>query len=169
MTQAILNSLAVTIAALTILWVVILIRRMLKLNVIFNHAIVLIPLYHKKTWLIILNTLLLLFAFAAVILGFLTRHYTIFTSLLTVILSLIALVTTMLAGKFAVLDSGIIVPFRFIDFMHLYEFKIEGNKIFFCRDNKGYDTISSITPNLTFSIENLSKLEYLLNKHINKH
>ena len=168
MTQVILNSLVIIIAILSVFRITILIKRILKLNAIFNHAIVLIPLYHKKTWLFVLNFILLTFSAGVLLLAFITELYIIGSAIFIVLMSLIALVVTMITGKFAVLDSGIIVPYRFINFMHLYEYKIEDNKIFFCKDSKGYDTITAITPNLTFSKDNLAKLEYLLNKHINR-
>lgn len=168
MTQYFINIISIIIAGLTVIWTITLVKRVINLNVIFNHAIVLIPLYHKKTWLFIINIMFLCFLVGAVILGLVTRYYTFYGSVIVVLICLITLISSMIAAKFAVLDSGIIVPFRFIHFMHLYEYSIEDNKVFFCKDEKGYDTINSISPKLFFSLENLNKLEYLLKKHVNK-
>lgn len=168
MEQQIYDSIAVVLAAMSVFWVGSHIKRMIRLNSLFNNGMVLIPLYLKKTWYLIINTILLCLTGFAIIAALATRHYIMYGCAALICLCLVALLSVVIASRFAVLDCGIIVPFRFIDYLHLYEYKIEDNTIFFFKDEKGFDSLSAVTPKLRFSEEHLPKLEYLLKKHSNK-
>lgn len=167
MKEQIFDAIALALAGMTVFWVGSHIKRMIKLNSLFNNGMVLIPLYLKKTGFIALNTILLFFTAASIVTAIASDRYILFGCAALICLCLIALVSIILASRFAVLDCGIIVPFRFIDYMHLYDYRIEDNTIFFFRDEKGFDALSAVTPKLRFPEEHLPKLEYLLKKHIN--
>ncbi len=168
MKEQIIDIIAIMIAGLTVFWTGSHIKKLIKLNALFNNGMVLIPLYLKKTWYLVLNTFLLFLLVGSILVAIALGQYILFGCIALVCLCLIALVSTRLATRFAVLDCGIIAPFRFIDYMHLYEYKIEDNTVFFCRDEKGFDSISAVTPKLRFAPEHLPKLEYILKKHIIK-
>lgn len=168
MKEQIIDVIAILLAGLTVFWTGSHIKKLIKLNALFNNGMVLIPLYLKKTWFLILNTIFLTLTGFAVLAAIITGHYILFGCIVLMLLCLIALISAMIASRFAVLDCGIIVPFRFIDYMHLFEYQIEDNTVFFCRDEKGFDSLSSVTPRLRFSPEHLAKLEYLLKKHTAK-
>lgn len=137
--------------------------RQLKLK--YKAAIILIPLYHRKIWYIFSLVLLAILLFLSILFIAITKMYVIFCSIIISISMIIALLIRMMTCRFAVLDCGIVSPFRYIDWLHLYEYKIENNKVFFYKDEEGYDTINAISPKLSFDKANLNKLEFLLNKH----
>jgi len=168
MEEQIIDVIAIVVAGLTVFWTGSHIKKLIKLNALFNNGMVLIPLYLKKTWYLVLNTFLLFLFGGAVLVAIASGQHILYGCIALTCLCLIALVSTMLASRFAVLDCGIIVPFRFIDYMHLYEYKIEDNTVFFCRDEKGFDSLAAVSPKLRFSPEHLSKLEYILKKHTSK-
>ncbi|MDI9486405.1 MAG: hypothetical protein QM214_00605 [Bacillota bacterium] len=143
-------------------------RAMLKVRRLkqkYNNAIILIPLYYNRVWHVLLLVTYVLLIVVALILMFMTRLYIIFCSITFILIMFSALLIKMMTCRFAVLDGGIVTPFRYINWLHLYEYKIEGNRVFFYKDENGYDTIRAISPRLSFDEANISKLEFLLNRH----
>ena len=59
-----------------------------------------------------------------------------------------ALTIKMMTCRFAVLDCGIVTPFRYINWLHLYEYSIRMAK-FFLEHEDGYDTIRAHFPRLS--------------------
>lgn len=137
--------------------------RQLKLK--YKAAIILIPLYYTKAWHIMLLGVFVTLIVAAIILMITIGLYIVFSSIIIILITFSILIIKMLTCRFAVLDCGIVTPFRYINWLHLYEYRIKNGKVFFYRDEDGYDTIRAISPRLSFDEANTPKLEFLLNRH----
>lgn len=137
--------------------------RQLKLK--YKAAIILIPLYYTKAWHILLVSAYLILVITAVVLMITTHMYIIFASIIIILAMFTSLTIKMMTCRFAVLDCGIVTPFRYINWLHLYEYRIEHGRVFFYIDEDGYDTIRAISPRLSFDEANTAKLEFLLNRH----
>ena len=137
--------------------------RQLKLK--YKAAIILIPLYYTKVWHIMLFVIYVSLIVVAFIFMLTTRLYVIFSSIIVILIMFSALTIKMMTCRFAVLDCGIVTPFRYINWLHLYEYSIKDGKVFFYKDEDGYDTIRAISPRLSFDEANTAKLEFLLNRH----
>ena len=113
--------------------------RQLKLK--YKAAIILIPLYYTKVWHIMLLVIYVSLIVVAFIFMLTTRLYVIFSSIIVILIMFSALTIKMMTCRFAVLDCGIVTPFRYINWLHLYEYSIKDGKVFFYKDEDGYDTI----------------------------
>ncbi|MFW5780750.1 MAG: hypothetical protein ACOCWI_04805 [Bacillota bacterium] len=131
----------------------------------YRSAIILIPLYYNRIWHILLLVVYVFLIAVAFILMFMTQLYIIFCSIIFILIMFSALLIKMMTCRFAVLDCGIVTPFRYINWLHLYDYKIENDKIFFYKDENGYDTIRAISPRLSFDEANTNKLKFLLKRH----
>ncbi len=140
-------------------------RKINQLKFKYKTAIVLIPLYYTKVWHIMLLGIYLALIVISFALMITTTKYIVFVSIMVILIMFSAVAVKMLTCRFAVLDCGIVTPFRFINWLHLYEYKIKNNKVFFYKDADGYDTIRAISPRLSFDEANKEKLEFLLNSH----
>lgn len=137
--------------------------RILKMK--YKAAIILIPLYYTKAWHIMLLGIYLTLIVVAIVLMATIGLYVIFSAIIVILITFSALNIKMMTCRFAILDCGIVTPFRYIHWLHLYEYRIENGKVFFYRDEDGYDTIRAISPRLSFDDANKGKLEFLLNSH----
>jgi ligand-binding SRPBCC domain-containing protein len=140
-------------------------RKIRHLKQQYKAAIILIPLYYTKIWHIILVSIFAILMAVAAALMFTSGLYFIFGSLIVILGMFAALTIKMMTCQFAVLDSGIVTPFRYINWLHLYEYRIENGKVFFFMDEAGYDTTRAISPRLSFDEANTGKLEFLLSRH----
>lgn len=131
----------------------------------YKAAIILIPLYYTRAWHFALVGAYLVLITAATVLMFTSGLYIIFSSIIVILAVFTALTIKMMTCQFAVLDCGIVTPFRYINWLHLYEYRIEHGKVFFYIDEDGYDTIRAISPRLSFDEANTGKLEFLLSRH----
>lgn len=162
----ILNILTIVIAIAFDIGAAYSVYRIIKLNKHLKEAIVLVPLYRKRWVLFSFCVLItLIFAFCSVML-FIFNYYFVATSLILIIFGVIALFTSMLNFRSAVLDNGILVPYRFIDWLHFYEFEFKGgNELFISGDKQGYSTFTSATGTLKFNKGDFDKLNYILNEN----
>lgn len=163
--KLIVNIAFIAIAVFAVVISVFAMQKVRKLKSNYKAAIILIPLTYNKIWEVVAVLLFAVLALASIVGMILTKEYIIFAAVLVVIISLCWLMIKMMTCRFAVLDSGIVTPFRYIDWLHLYDYRIEGNKVFFFRDAEGYDTIRAISPRLSFDEANRGKLEFLLTKN----
>ena len=88
-------------------------------------------------------------------------------SFMVIIVALMVLFIFMLRLKCAVLETGIIVPYKFIDWSHLFDYSVnkDMNTIFFCGNKQGFDTVFAATTRLEFADEDLDALIAILNNH----
>lgn len=165
MERLIIDLVFILTALVAALFSLIAMRKIKQLKLKYKTAIILIPLYYTKVWHIMLLGIYLTLIIVSLILMFATAQYIVFCSIITILIMFSAVAIKMLTCRFAVLDCGIVTPFRFINWLHLYEYKIKKGKVFFYKDADGYDTIRAISPRLSFDEANSEKLEFLLNSH----
>lgn len=165
MSELIIDLLFILVALASIVFCSRAMYKVRQLKQKYRAAIVLIPLYYTKAWHITMVVVYVAFIVTAIVLMFTTKLYVIFSSIIVILIMFTILVIKMLTCRFAVLDCGIVTPFRYINWLHLYEFKIEDGKVFFYKDEDGYDTTRAISPKLCFDEANTSKLEFLLDRH----
>ena len=144
-------------------------RKLYVLQKSFRHSIVLIPLYKGR------NTLffgLVFFAACDLVCAyFLVVIGSVFIYLYLMIIFTSCLVTCigMLLSRHAVTDSGIVIPYRFIEWHNLYDYYVDGCTVIFSGNVKGQITLISTTLPMKFNQDDLGKLEYILNKNKVKH
>lgn len=165
MIEIITDVVFVLLAAVTLLWSIYVIRKLIALNRRFSAAIVLIPLYKRSKWPVFALTVLGICLVTDIVVMAVAGHYAPCISILIIIACLGAVLIIMMRTQCAVLDSGVIVPFRFIDWAHFCEYEIDGSTIFFCGDKNGFDTVNSATTKLNFDEANKGKLVYILDKY----
>lgn len=165
MSEIIIESLTILTALAAIVLCSLAMYKVRQLKLKYKAAIILIPLYYTKVWHIILLAVFVILIVVSIILMITTTLYIIFCSIIVILAMFSALIVKMMTCRFAVLDCGIVTPFRYINWLHLYEYKIDKGKIFFYKDEDGYDTIRAISPWLSFDEANTEKLKFLLNRH----
>ncbi len=160
------------IAAVVILTVCVLkILEIRKVQEALNSAIVLVPLY-KKHYLLIVGLGVLFAIVAGAVFVIITQGYLIaMLGLSLTAISLIALLITMLGSNFAVLDSGVLLPYKFVEWSELYDYIIDNkkNSVMFTGDSHGRYTLSSTSIMMSFNKVDLKKLEEILSKNKIKH
>lgn len=145
------------------------IRYLIRLRNRLNTSIILIPLYKNKISLIVaafLIFILIIIDIIAIAIS-LGNIYTL-VNLLIMLFFIFALLLTMMTQRFAVIDIGIIAPYRYIDWIEFSDYGIEGNTVYFTGDKYGFKSLSSTTIKLSFNREDLNKLELILSRNKNK-
>lgn len=157
------------LAAIALLLVAAKLRKLIKLQSKFKQSIVLVPLYRRK-FSLIFGFVMLLCCDVFCAYYFIQENYAIlFICLVIVSTSFMVLTIFMFQFKFAIMDKGILVPYRFIEWHHLYDYYIEGFTVSFGGNAKGQDTLTANTPPLKFNVADLEKLKYVLAKNQVKH
>lgn len=142
--------------------------KMKKLNNKFNRAIVLIPLYKRNYR--IFTALGVLFALLGVSIYAVStfEEKLFYATIIVILLSVMAFSVARLYFKCGILDIGIIVPYKFMDFTCKFEYIFDEDGIVFYKDKNGYDTLNCVTESLRFDKNNLEKLKYVLKGHQSK-
>lgn len=134
-----------------------------KVQQALNSAIVLVPLYKRKIALIIASVIVLLVmagtAVIMVVYGWIIECVSLLTGEFAVLVTL----TAMMSCKFAVLDNGVLLPYRFVPWSEFDDYVIEGESIMFTGRDGTY-TLSSTSVKLTFNPTDKGKLEKILSK-----
>ena len=157
------------LAVIVLVLVVLKMKSLIVLQSKFKQAIVLVPLYKKRFSLLFSIFILFLCDVACFYFIIKDNYVIIFFSLIAIITSVIVLMVYMVMFRLAVMDKGILVPYRFIEWHHLYDYYIEGYKVSFGGNDKGLDTLTSNTPPLKFNVADLNKIKYILDKNRVKH
>ena len=69
----------------------------------------------------------------------------------------------MMSCKYAVLDNGVLLPYKFITWSEFGDYVIEGDSVMFTGRNGRY-TLSSTSVKLRFNPKDVAKLEKILSK-----
>ena len=157
------------LAVITLVSVILKMKSLVILQNKFKQAIVLVPLYKKRFSLLFSVFMLFLCDVACFYFMVKDNYVIIYFSLITVITSMIVLMVYMVTFRLAVMDKGILVPYRFIEWHHLYDYYIERYKVSFGGNDNGLDTLTSNTPPLKFNVADLNKIKYILDKNRVKH
>lgn len=153
---------SITIAIVSLIWSIVAIKKLLDLKKSFNKDIVLVPLFKRSKWTYFSIGLLACAFIADLVLTIVLEEYLIGGCVLVIIASLFALLLVINSLKFAVLETGILMPYKYVTWQQFYDYKVEGNTIFFCGDKKGFDTMFAATTRLTFDVKLKEKLVALL-------
>ncbi|HHX48942.1 MAG TPA: hypothetical protein GX709_00875 [Clostridiales bacterium] len=151
------------IAVITLIWSVFCMIKIYKLNQKFKSSKVLLKLKSRQTLPIIAISLLSIFLILDIIYLGIKKEYAIGFSLFVIIISFISLFGFVLSFKSGILDSGLIIPYKFISKDSNFSFSIDKNHICFYGDKKGFDTITSAITRLYFDSENKNELLETLN------
>lgn len=165
MLEKTIASIVCVLAVFAAVWAGLIVRKLYRLHQKFASAIVLIPLFYRKKWSIVATVFLSILLLVDLILMATVGYYIICAGVAVLLLSLIVVMGAMISVRCAVLDGGIVVPFRFIDWTHLYDYRIDGNTVFFIGDKNGHDIMRSSSPVLYFDRSSAEKLEYVLSRH----
>lgn len=169
MIDLIIDIFFVLLAALSVAWGAVVLKKLIALNRRFKRAIVLIPLYKRSKWPIFALCILALCLTGDIVyMALIPGDWLLTLSVLVIIGMLASILAMMIVTKCAVLDSGVVVPYRFIEWARLYDFRIEGTTILFFGNDKGFDTMGAATVKLDFDEANLEKLKFILDKYKNR-
>ena len=165
MLEIIIMAFSIALAVITAVWSGFIIYKVLRLKKKFNEAVVLVPLYKRSKWTHFSVILLGVCLIADIVFMAVLKAYLVCGCLLVVIISLTALLILMITLRCAVLDKGIVMPYKFIDWSIFYDYAIDGDTICFCGDKKGFDTIFSASTRLTFDESYKEKLIQILEQY----
>ena len=134
-----------------------------KVQQALNSAIVLVPLYKRKISLIIASTVVLLLMVASIVLAVVFGYILESVCLLTCEVGVLCMLIAMMSCKYAVLDNGVLLPYKFITWSEFGDYVIEGDSVMFTGRNGRY-TLSSTSVKLRFNPKDVAKLEKILSK-----
>ncbi|MBR2349480.1 MAG: hypothetical protein IKA77_02550 [Clostridia bacterium] len=163
----IINVISIVLAVVTVVWTALSLWKLFKLNKLFNEGKVIARLHKRSKWPYFGLAFLGVCFIADVLIISLIGYYAIAASFMVIIVALMVLFIFMLRLKCAVLETGIIVPYKFIDWSHLFDYSVnkDMNTIFFCGNKQGFDTVFAATTRLEFADEDLDALITILNNH----
>lgn len=131
-----------------------------------NTSIILIPLYKSKASLII--GAVIFFSLIIIDIIFIAMgkgNVYLLVNLLIMLTFIFSMIIKLITQRFAVVDSGIIAPYRYIDWIEFSDYVIEGNTVFFTGDKSGFSSLSSTTIKLFFNSSDLNKLQLILSRN----
>lgn len=136
-----------------------------------NSAIVLVPLFKKRTLIVIALGICSVIVITSIVIMFTQGYVIAMLGILVSSLSVIALMVTLSRAKFAVLDSGVLLPYKFVEWSELYDYIIneKENSVMFTGNSHGHYTLSSTSIMMSFNSVDRKKLEQILSKNKLKH
>lgn len=144
-------------------------RRLTRLKRHFRKSMILVPLYKNRALALAFSVIFFLIAIACAFSAITSGQVLVFASLTVCALSAFWLVTVMGTVRFAVVDAGVLVPYRFIAWHELYDYYLDGNEITFSGDSHGRRTLSSTTIKMRFNVQDEHKLHIVLLQNRVKH
>ena len=163
----IINVISIVLAVITVIWTAYSLWKLFKLNKTYIEGKVVARLHKRSKWPYFGLGFLGLCLVADILIISLIGFYAIAASFMVIIISLMVLFVFMLRLKCAVLETGIIVPYKFIDWSHLFDYSINKDEktVFFCGNKQGFDTVFAATTRLCFEQDDLDDLVHILNHH----
>ena len=143
--------------------------KLIRLRYHFQKSMILVPLYRNRARTISLAALLFLAAIGSVVMAFLSGLFVIFISAALAAFSGFFLLAVMSSVRFAVVDAGVVVPYRFIAWHELYDYYLNGHEIVFSGDSHGRRTLASTTIRMRFNVQDGHKLHIVLLQNKVKH
>ncbi len=165
MVELVFNIVFVILAVISIVGVSIEIDKISKLRKRFKQSIVLVPMYKTSKLPAVGIIIFAIILIVDIILFFSTSYYIACISIVVISIAMIVLFVEMQRMRCAVLDIGVVVPYRFIAWTHFYDYELSGDTIYFVGDENGNNTLSSATQSMRFEAENKEKLSFILSKH----
>ncbi|MBR7111279.1 MAG: hypothetical protein IKC83_05320 [Clostridia bacterium] len=136
-----------------------------------NSAIVLVPLFKNRIVLTVGIGLLVSLLIGAFYLLFTVGYVIAMLGLIVMLISIIWLFCNLFVAKFAVLDSGVLLPYKFVEWSKLYDYILDEkeNSVMFTGDSHGRYTLSSTSIMMKYNPADLKKLQQILAKNKIKH
>jgi len=141
------------------------VRYLIRLKNRLNTSIILIPLYKSKVSLIVGGFIVLALIITDIV--YLTskpQDIYLPINILIMLIFVQGLFIALIMQRFAVIDSGIIAPYRYIDWIQFSDYEIEGNTVYFTGDKYGFSSLSSTTMRMYFNSSDLNKLKLVLSR-----
>ncbi len=157
--------LSIVIAVASIVWSVIIIKKIYALKKIINENVVQIPLFKRSKWTHFSFALLVVCLIANIIYLTIYKEYLVCSCILVIIISLMTLLVFMMKFKCAILDIGVIVPYKFIPWETFYDYGFDDKALFICGDKKGFDTLTASTTRLDFDNSKKNEVIEILDKY----
>lgn len=157
--------LSISIALISAVWSAIAIIKLLKLKKQFDNSVVVVSLYKRSKWTHFTISFLALALVADIVFMIVLKAYLVCACILVILLSLIALLIVMMTLKYAVLQDGIMIPYKFVPWDKFYDYKVYDNHIIICGDKKGFDTLTAATTPLEFDDNDKNELIEILEKN----
>ncbi len=157
--------LSIIIAVASVSWSIIIIKKLLELKKILNENVVLIPLFKRSKWTYFSFALLVVCFIADIVYLILYKEYLVCSCILVIIISLMTLLAFMIKFKCAILDTGLVVPYKFIPWETFYDYGFDSEALFICGDKKGLDTLTASTTRLDFDKSKRNEVVEILEKH----
>ena len=162
------------VTVVTLITVVILIRKTIRLQSILDESIILVPLHKSNKPMIFASLVVSILAIGSLAglvlnIGALVESVA-YLSLFIICLSFIGLIACMRRFRMAVTESGVLVPYRFMKWEHIHDYALGEGEIFFTSTKNVQPSVAYTTPRLKFSESDQDKLKHLLdvNSNINK-
>ena len=130
---------------------------------------ILVPLYKRRTASLVMAMVFFIASIAGVVLAVITGLVVIFISISVCAFSACNIMVVMGSVRFAVVDAGVLVPYRFIAWHELYDYYLDGNQIIFSGDSHGRRTLTSTTIKMRFNEQDGHKLNIVLLQNRVKH
>ena len=165
MIEILILAMSISIAVISAIWSTLAIIKLLKLKKKFNDSVILIPLYKRSKWTHFTICFLGLAIIADIVFMIVLKSYLVCACILVILISLVALLIVMMSLKYAVVDEGLIIPYKIVIWEKFYDYKIYENKIIFCGDKNGFDTFTASSTPLIFDDRFKDKLIEILDKH----
>ena len=91
--------------------------------------------------------------------------------MIVMLVAVICLFYNLFVAKFAVLDSGVLLPYKFVEWSKLYDYILDEkeNSVMFTGDSHGRYTLSSTSIMMKYNPADLKKLQQILAKNKIKH
>ena len=141
------------------------IRYLERLKKRLSTSVVLVPLYKSKISLIIGEIIILTLLIITIIDMASASILYVHINLIIMLVSVFALLMALIMQRFAVIDTGVIVPYRYIDWIAFSDFEIEGKTVYFTGDKDGFSSLVSTTVRLSFNTSDLNKLQLVLTRN----
>ncbi len=136
-----------------------------------NSAIVLVPLFKKRIVITIGIAIMTVVVISAFYVIFTFGYVVPMLSFVVMAVSLIFLFFELSTAKFAVLDSGVLLPYKFVEWSELYDYILDQkeNSVMFTGNSYGRYTLSSTSIMMKYNSADYKKLEQILSKNKIKH
>ncbi len=166
MIELIINIVFGLLALTSVVWGAFVLKKLVGLVRLYKSSDVTVPLYPRFKWHIPILVLLGAALIADIVYLILSpSDYIIAVSLMVIIGMIAAVVGLMMKVKCGVTDSGVIMPYRFISWDKLGDYRIDGDSVFFMGNAAGFDTMEAATAKLGVVGTDIEKLSKVLEEH----
>lgn len=143
--------------------------KLIGLQKYFHSAMILVPLYKNRSLSLFFAVICFIAFGGAVALAVLVGYFAVTVSFAVIAFSSAILFAVASSVRYAIVDAGVLVPYRFIAWHELYDYYLDDGTIIFSGDRHGRQTLSSTTFRLGYNVQDEHKLELILRQNKVKH